>query len=155
MNEGQGRQTVVDRLVDGAVPSQREREAESGMRESAVGRLLREAGVGPGRDAEIGMREAERRTGVSRQTLAAWLAPIDPDNPIRHTKKNLELVARGLGIDRAALGMASMIDNNHGREVPTDPADDPVLAELQRVRTQLRALEDDVSRLIAAYVSRG
>lgn len=123
------------------------------QRESAVGRLLTEAGVGP--DRPIGLREAERRTGVSRQTLAAWLAPVDPTNPIRHTKKNLDLVSRGLDIDRAALGMASMIDNNHGQEVPTGASDsDPFLSELQRIRGVLRTLDADVTRLIAAYVQR-
>src|SRR5438128_5197471 len=83
-------------------------------RESAVGALLRAAGLRPhSRKADfdtIGIREAERRTGVSRQTLSMYLKPVGPEGR-RYDPWTLDRVAHGLGVDRRALGVAAMRDN--------------------------------------------
>lgn len=86
-------------------------------RESAVGRLLRDAGVTKyARQREpglIGIREAERRTGVSRQTLSVWLRDLEGGERRRYDAASLDLVAQGLGINRRALGIAAMQDSGH------------------------------------------
>lgn len=85
-----------------------------GGRESAVGRLLRAAGVQPrARRAElhaIGIREAERRTGVSRQTLSVWLRDLRPGERRQYDARTLDAVSHGLGISRRELGVAAMQD---------------------------------------------
>lgn len=83
-------------------------------RESAVGRLLRQAGVEPRarrheRD-KLGLREAEQKTGVSRQTLSVWLRPLAPGERRKYDARTLDLVSEGLGISRRALGIAAMQD---------------------------------------------
>jgi hypothetical protein len=86
----------------------------NGEPESAVGALLRAAGVSPNaRKADlhsIGVREAERMTGVSRQTISVWLRPVDPEGRV-YTKATIDKVAAGLGIDRRQLGIAAVQDS--------------------------------------------
>jgi len=83
-------------------------------RPSAVGALLRAAGLQPGSrrsDVDtVGIRDAERKTGVSRQTLSMYLKPVGPQGR-RYDPWTLDRVAHGLGVDRRALGIAAMRDN--------------------------------------------
>jgi transcriptional regulator with XRE-family HTH domain len=76
--------------------------------------MLRERGVTPGarkRDVDsIGLREAERLTGVSRQTISDWLQPMADDERRNYTAKTLDAVAHGLGINRRELGIAAARD---------------------------------------------
>lgn len=84
-------------------------------RESAVGALLRAAGVVPNARRsdlhEIGLREAERKTGVSRQTLSVWLRDLEAGERRKYEAFTLDKVANALGIDRRALGVAAMKDS--------------------------------------------
>lgn len=86
-------------------------------RESAVGKLMRAAGVSPNARksdlSEVGLREAERRTGVSRQTLSVWLRDLEPGERRKYEAFTLDKVANGLGIDRRALGVAALKDSGH------------------------------------------
>lgn len=87
---------------------------EDGWRESAVGKLLRAAGVEPRarRDdlEKMTIREAERKTGVSRQTLHTWLRDLAPGERRQYDAKRLDMVAEGLKISRRELGVAAMLD---------------------------------------------
>lgn len=81
-------------------------------RVSAVGDLLRGVGVTNtnGRAAgAIGLREAERLTGVSRQTFSIWLSPVD-EGGRNYNAGTLDEVATGLGINRRRLGLAAAVD---------------------------------------------
>lgn len=84
-------------------------------RESAVGALLRAAGVVlNARRSElhlVGLREAERRTGVSRQTLSVWMRDLEPNERRKYEAFTLDKVAHGLNIDRRALGVAALKDS--------------------------------------------
>lgn len=116
---------------------------------SAVARLLRQHGVG----GPIPVREAARRTGVSRTTINNWL-DSDPANPIRHNKTSLTRIATGLGIDRTELANASLIDNGaHG--IPIGDGDaDAILARLVDLQRQARAIEQSVTQLMVLYAQR-
>lgn len=96
----------------------------SECRESAVGALLRAAGMEPrsrkGDLDTIGLREAERRSGVSRQTFSIWLSDVGPEGR-RYDKTTLDRVATALGIDRRKLGVAAMQDS--GVVLPSDAVD--------------------------------
>lgn len=120
-------------------------------RESAVGRLLREHGVGGDGPDAITVRKAEQLTGVSRQTIATWLRPVDPAKPVRHTNKNLDLIANGLEIDRRRLGMASMIDNGAAVEIADEGS---MLAQLGEVQRQIRAALETVTQVIDSFPKR-
>jgi hypothetical protein len=104
-------------------------------RESAVGALLRAVGVtathgrAPG---AIGIREAERLTGVSRQTISAWLKPVEGDGR-KYNAGTLDAVASALGINRRRLGVAAAVDM--GLLEPSDGC--PSCAELREGLTEL------------------
>jgi len=78
--------------------------------------LLRQAGVAKyvraGAD-QISIREAERRTGVSRQTLSVWMRELEEGERRRYDALSLDLVANGLKIDRRELGIAALKDSGH------------------------------------------
>lgn len=105
-------------------------------RDSAVGALLRAAGVTPfarrGDLHAIGVREAERVTGVSRQTISNWLSPLEPEGR-KYNAGTLDAVASGLGINRRRLGIAAAVDM--GLLEPGDGC--PNCAELREGLTEL------------------
>ena len=85
-------------------------ETPPGPRPSAVGDLLREAGVAPwaGKDG-VGQREAARLCGVSRTTIGNWMAPLGGE-PRNYDPATLDMVAAGLRISRRRLGLAAAVD---------------------------------------------
>lgn len=117
--------------------------------ESELGRVLRKYGVGQ----SINMSEAERRTGISRQTIAKWMRPVSPENAIRHTRVTLDAVADGLGIPRGELHHASQVDQGTAL-VPVDAGDDWYLSRLLEVEAIARSLYDGVTQLIALHQER-
>ncbi len=76
--------------------------------------------------SDIGVREAARLTGVSRQTISVWLGPVDGEGR-NYNAGSLDAVAAGLGINRRRLGVAAAVDM--GLLEPGDGC--PVCAELR------------------------
>lgn len=89
----------------------------SERRESAVGKLLRAAGVQKNARLsdidKLGIRDAARKTGVSRQTLSNWMRDLEPGERRQYDAMSLDLVASGLSINRRELGIAAMQDSGH------------------------------------------
>lgn len=123
------------------------------MKPSAVSALLREHGVelrSRKGDRTVGLRDAERMTGVSRQTLSVWMRDV-PAGGRNYDARTLDAVAAGLGINRRQLGLAALRDS--GLLQQGVPAADVLCYLLEKMSTEqvaivnLRAAQELASRL--------
>lgn len=76
------------------------------MSESRIGRLLRAYGVGE----RMSIRQAAIKTGLSKETIARLMRPLDTGETRRIRRRNLDKLADGLGIRRELLEQAMMAD---------------------------------------------
>lgn len=125
------------------------------MTQSRVAQLLRAYGVrypderpAPG---TMSIREAAKRVGVSRETLARLMRPVEIFEPRRIRKANLDKIADGLGIPRDLLERENMADWGYAQAAEgSDVA--AVLAQLVNLsQADLATLQMEIGRMQHAW----
>ena len=113
-------------------------------RQSRIAELLRSYGVG---SAELSIRQAAIKTGLSRETLSRMMRPLKEGETRRIRKANLDKIADGLGIPRDLLEREMMADWGYAQAVEGND----IAAILAQIRdfslADLAELQGEISRI--------
>ena len=125
------------------------------MTESRIAHRLRAYGVGE----RFSIRDAAKRTGLSRETISRLMRPVEHQETRRIRSENLDKIADGLGIPRDLLEREMMADWGYVQAV-TDSDVAGVLSQitdfsptdLARLISEIARIQE--SRLVEAEVDR-